>query len=76
MKGSIYFYGINIIAQAIIWGAVIIGCSAALKGTGMYDEIKNILIGGTVVSLFLANTGAMLQVMKMAKKEDEAKAEE
>jgi len=33
--------GIFIIASAIIWGAVIIGCSLKLKGTGCYDEISH-----------------------------------
>ena len=42
-KKSIGFY---IIASAIIWGAVIIGCSLKLKGTECYDEISNILIAG------------------------------
>ncbi len=43
-----------LIANAIIWGLVIIGCSMKLKGIdGAYDEIQNVLVGGTVVSLFL-----------------------
>ncbi len=38
--------GSFIIASAIVWGAVIIGCSLKLKGTPYYDEISPILIGG------------------------------
>ncbi len=38
--------GYFIIASAIVWGAVIIGCSLKLKGTPYYDEISPILIGG------------------------------
>ncbi|MGD8455125.1 MAG: hypothetical protein PVF83_01985 [Anaerolineales bacterium] len=42
-KKSIGFY---ILASAIIWGAVIVGCALKLKGTACYDEISLILIGG------------------------------
>jgi hypothetical protein len=38
--------GYLIIASAIVWGAVIIGCALKLKGTPYYDEISPILIGG------------------------------
>lgn len=48
--GKIGYY---IIASAIVWGAVIIGCSYVLKGTGCYDEIRNILIGGVLAHLVL-----------------------
>jgi len=43
--------GIYIIASAIVWGAVIIGCSLKLRGTGCYDEISLILIGGVIFHL-------------------------
>ena len=42
-----------VIASAIIWGAVIVGCSFALKGTECYAEIQNILVGGVVSHLIL-----------------------
>jgi len=42
-KTSIGYY---IIASAVIWGLVIIGCSLRLKGTACYDEISTILVGG------------------------------
>ncbi|MFC2103558.1 hypothetical protein ACFLSS_03925 [Bacteroidota bacterium] len=45
--------GMFIIASAIIWGAVIIGCSAALSGTGCYAEIQNILVGGVILHLII-----------------------
>jgi len=45
--------GMFIIASAIVWGAVIIGCSSALSGTGCYDEIKNILVGGVITHIIL-----------------------
>jgi len=41
------------IASAIIWGAVIVGCSAVLRGTECYDEIQNILIGGVLTHIIL-----------------------
>ena len=43
--------GYFIIASAIVWGAVIIGCSLKLKGTPYYDEISPILIGGAIFHL-------------------------
>ena len=47
-KGKIGYY---IIASAIVWGAVIIGCSLALKGTECYSEIQNILVAGVITHL-------------------------
>jgi len=47
-KGRI---GFAIIASAIVWGAVIIGCSLALKGTECYGEIQNILVVGVISHL-------------------------
>lgn len=41
------------IASAIIWGAVIIGCSLKLKGTSGYEEIQYILFGGVISHLIL-----------------------
>ena len=49
-KGRI---GFAIIASAIVWGAVIIGCSLALKGTECYGEIQNILVAGVISHLIL-----------------------
>lgn len=45
--------GAFIIASAIIWGVVIIGCSFALKETECYDEIQYILYGGVVTHIIL-----------------------
>ena len=47
-KKSIGFY---IIASALIWAAVIIGCSLKLQGTTCYDDIKFILVGGVITHL-------------------------
>ena len=43
--------GIIVIANAIIWGFVMIMCSFTLKGTGAYQEIQLILSGGALASL-------------------------
>ena len=45
--------GAFIIGSAIIWGAVIIGCSFVLKGTECYDKIQNILVGGVISHIVL-----------------------
>ena len=45
--------GVLIITSAIIWGAVIIGCSLQLKGTECYGEISNILFIGVVAHFLL-----------------------
>jgi hypothetical protein len=60
-KRSIGFY---IIASAIIWGAVIIGCSLNLKGTACYDEISLILYGGVVCHFLLIWTPMGTQFRK------------
>jgi hypothetical protein len=49
-KGKIGFF---IIGSAIIWGAVMLGCSFALKGTGCYSEIQNILGAGAGIHIVL-----------------------
>ena len=43
--------GMIVIANAIIWGFVMIMCSITLKGTGAYQEIQLILGGGAAASL-------------------------
>ncbi|MCF7857855.1 MAG: hypothetical protein K9N07_00820 [Candidatus Cloacimonetes bacterium] len=40
--------GYLIIASAIIWGAVLIGCAAILKGTQYKGDINLIIIGGII----------------------------
>jgi len=55
--------GILIIASAIIWGLVIIGCSLTLKGTDCYPKISSILFGGVAAHFILI----WLPIGKMAK---------
>jgi len=47
-----------VIINAVIWGAVIVGCSLALSGTDMYEKIQMILAGGATASLFLVGLTA------------------
>lgn len=54
------------IASAIIWGAVIVACSLALKETGCYDQIKNILVGGVITHLILI-WGPLIAIAKKGK---------
>jgi hypothetical protein len=61
--------GVFIIASAIIWGAVIIGCSLKLKGTGCFDEISNILIVGAGFHLLFIWGPLAIQLKKTKKKE-------
>jgi len=53
MDKKIKTFGAFIIASAVIWGAIILACSFALRGTGCYDEIQNILVGGFIAHLIL-----------------------
>lgn len=53
MKRNVKTIGGFIIASAIIWGAVIVGCSLVLKGTECYGKIQNILVGGVLSHLIL-----------------------
>lgn len=53
MKSTRLTVGGLILASAVIWGAVIVGCSFALKGTECYNEIQNILFGGVVTHFIL-----------------------
>ena len=59
--------GALIIASAIIWGAVIVGSSYALKGTECYDKIQNILVGG-VLSHMILIWGPLALLFKKIKK--------
>lgn len=43
--------GFFIIGSAIIFGAIILGCSTALSGTECYDKIQNYLVIGFIAHL-------------------------
>ena len=60
-KGKI---GFAIIASAIVWGAVIIGCSFALKGTECDGEIQDILVAGVITHLIVIWGPLVAQVRK------------
>lgn len=53
MDKKIKSIGAFIIASALVWGAVIVGCSLALSGTECYGEIQNVLVGGFLAHLIL-----------------------
>ena len=53
MKKISRILGMLIIGSAIIWAAIIVGCSSALSGTECYDNIKYILSGGVIAHILL-----------------------
>jgi hypothetical protein len=61
--------GYFIIASAIIWGAVIIGCSFKLKGTGLFNEISYILSLGAIIHLIFI-WGPLAAQLKKLKQEE------
>ena len=50
--------GIVIIANAIIWGLVMVACSLAFRGTESFKEIQHILAAGAAASLVLNGFGS------------------
>nr|NQU93741.1 hypothetical protein [Bacteroidota bacterium] len=61
--------GMFIIASAIIWGAVIIGCALKLKGTACFDEIVYILSTGATIHLLFLWGPLAIQFKKLNKDE-------
>jgi hypothetical protein len=47
-----------IIANAIIWGVVLLACAIALRGTEAFQDIQTILGGGAVVSMLIVAVSA------------------
>jgi len=68
MKKTAFTLGSLIIASAIIWGIVIIACSFALKGTECYNEIQNILVGGTFAHIILIGGGNSILIFNSKQK--------
>ena len=68
-KGKIGYF---IIASAIVWGAVIIACASALKGTPYKADINNILIGGSTIHLLFiwGPLGALFRTQKEKPEKD------
>ncbi len=62
--------GYLIIASAIIWGLVIVGCALKLRGTPYYEEISPVLIGGVITHMLLIWAPLGIQLRK--KKEDKS----
>lgn len=63
-KVSIGYY---IIGSALIWGAVIYGCSQQLKGTECFDQINLILSTGAGLHLILI-WGPLAVLLRKVKK--------
>jgi hypothetical protein len=60
-------FGIFIIASALVWGAVIVGTSIILKGTGQYERLMPLLSAGAGMSIIIL---PMLLVRKKDEKND------
>ena len=55
-----------IIGSAIIWAAVIVGCSLELEGTECYSSIQNILAAGVITHLILI-WGPLIVIFRKSK---------
>ena len=66
MDNKIKSLGAFIIASAIIWAAVIIGCSILLSGIECYGKIQNILAGGVITHIIII-WGPLVMMMKRMK---------
>ncbi len=64
-KGYFKHVGYYIIASAIVWGAVIVGCSLKLKGTPYYEEISPILFSGVIIHFILICVPLGIQFKRM-----------
>ena len=71
MDKKIRSIGAFIIASAIVWGAVMVGSSLALKGTECYGQIQNILVGGFLCHLILIWGPMTLLFRKTVNKSDD-----
>ena len=58
-----------IIASALVWGAVLIGCSLVLKDTPYKESVLQIVYGGAAVHLIIIWGG----LVGMLKKKNEQK---
>ncbi len=67
--GTITLIGSAILGSALIWGAIIIGCSLKLKGTECYDEISNVLIMGASFHLLFIWGPLAAMLTKLSKKD-------
>ena len=58
--------GTIVIANACVWGFVIVMSSHTLSGTGAYEQIQTILGGGAAASLLVVG-GGLVGLMKSLK---------
>ena len=52
-ESAVIRYRVAIILVAFIWAAVILACSLALEGTGLFARVSHILGGGAAVSIIV-----------------------
>ena len=57
MNKPITVIAVVILVNACIWAFTMIMISKALSGTGAYEQIQNILSGGTIASLLVVGGG-------------------
>jgi len=62
-KPAAAILGTIVIANACIWGFVILMSSHTLSGTGAYEQIQTILGGGAAASLLVVG-GGLVGLMK------------
>ena len=70
IAGITIILGGLVITSALVWGLVIIGTSAALKGTECYSEIQNILVGGVLIHIIMIG-GITPLIIKQVKKTEQ-----
>ena len=61
--------GTFVIASALVWAFMIIGCSLKLSGSDCYEQISLILIGGFIFHLLFIWGPLAVQVRKLNKVE-------
>ncbi|AWV97408.1 hypothetical protein [Arcticibacterium luteifluviistationis] len=55
---------IAVLVSALIWATVMIVCSSALKESGDFDEIRNVLLCGAFMHIMLLSGSAVSEGKK------------
>ncbi len=56
-RPAIATIAVIVIVNALIWGFTMIMCAHRLSGTGAYQQIQNLLAGGSGMSLIVVGGG-------------------
>ena len=56
-RPAIATVAVIVIVNALIWGFTMIMCAHKLSGTGAYQQIQNLLAGGSSMSLIVVGGG-------------------